>query len=311
MNRIMRESRARGRCLGFHRAAFTLVELLVVIAIIGILVSLLLPAVQSARESARRMQCTNNLKQVGLALHAYETANKENFPIGAVGGNAKGMWSYILPYMEQQNIYDKLGLSGGAYDGTMLFTEIPFYVCPSYPYKHIHKGDTNYDYQEGAMLTYQGNAGALLGSSQTVKTSTYGDVPENGMFHYGTPCSVSSVKDGLSNTFAVGEYVHIDFSTSSGYSKAPGNVRAWVRADNGGWGSYSFKVLEYPSNTRIDRVKDGVPYNHLPMGSYHTGVTVFVFGDGSVHAIANSIDVAVYQALATIDGREVISGEAF
>ena len=114
------------------RFGFTLVELLVVIAIIGILVSLLLPAVQSAREAARRMECSNNLKQIGLALHNFQTANKEEFPVGAPGTGGHGMWTHMLPYLEQQNIYDNCEFDGSAGNDPMLYTLIDFYVCPSY-----------------------------------------------------------------------------------------------------------------------------------------------------------------------------------
>ena len=114
---------------------FTLVELLVVIAIIGILVALLLPAVQAAREMGRRMQCSNNLKQIGLALHNYHTALKTlpygaNYPIGK-----GGTWAaFILPHLEQQNLYDKFDFNLFIWDAanaTAVGTVIPVYICPS------------------------------------------------------------------------------------------------------------------------------------------------------------------------------------
>ena len=292
---------------------FTLVELLVVIAIIGILVSLLLPAVQSAREAARRMECSNNLKQIGLALHNFQTANKEEFPVGAPGTGGHGMWTHMLPYLEQQNIYDKCEFDNSAGNDPMLYTLIDLYICPSYPHKKVYQpGSTTYSYQTGAMLTYQGVAGALIEEDQEVKASgSYGDTPYNGMFGYERPRAISEIRDGTSNSLAVGEFVHLDKATSSGYAAPPGNVRAWVRGDNGGLGSYSFKVAEWPPNVDIDRNADNVPYNHLPMGSYHPGATLFVFGDGSVHGLSDSIDVDIYRALSTINGGEVISADAF
>jgi len=136
-------------------------------------------------------------------------------------------------------------------------------------------------------------------------------VPKNGMFGYEFARAISEIRDGTTNSLAVGEFVHIDKDTSSGYASPPGNVRAWVRGDNGSWGSYSFKAAEFPPNADIDRVGDGVPFNHLPMGSHHPGATLFVFGDGSVHPISDSIDFAVYQAMSTVNGGEVISADAY
>ena len=294
------------------RRGFTLVELLVVIAIIGILVALLLPAVQSAREAARRMQCGNNLKQIGLALHNFQTAHDETFPVGAPGGGEHGMWTEMLPYLEQQNIYDKCEFDGNTGDDPMLYTLIEFYVCPSYPHKKVYQpGSTTHSYQVGAMLTYQGVAGALNDPNQEVKTGSHGEIPYNGMFGYERPRAISEIRDGTSSSLAVGEFVHLDKGTSSSYAAPPGNVRAWVRGDNGSWGSYAFKVAEYPPNADIDRIADGVAYNHLPLGSHHPGATLFVFGDGSVHGLSDTIDFDVYQALATVNGGEVISADAY
>ena len=124
------------------RYAFTLVELLVVIAIIGILVGLLLPAVQAAREAVRRMSCANNLKQLGLAIHNFESAN-ERLPPGAIwssSGNKKGsILIYLLPYLEQDNLYRQFDLTKSNTDEQLLpnstqmigATSVPVFICPS------------------------------------------------------------------------------------------------------------------------------------------------------------------------------------
>ena len=110
-----------------HRSGFTLIELLVVIAIIGVLVGLLLPAVQQAREAARRSACSNNMKQQGLALHSYADVNKEQFPVGWIGefengeihgdeGEGWGFASRMLPFIEERNVYDTIDFSGQVSD---------------------------------------------------------------------------------------------------------------------------------------------------------------------------------------------------
>ncbi len=125
------------------RRAFTLVELLVVIAIIGILIALLLPAVQAAREAARRSQCTNNLKQIGLAIHDYMDVCRTHFPPGSPGRTRHGFFSLILPFLEQTSVYKDLTLSGSAHSETHRYTEIPGYVCPSYPGDRIVRNHSN------------------------------------------------------------------------------------------------------------------------------------------------------------------------
>ena len=89
----------------------------------------------------------------------------------------------------------------------------------------------------------------------------------------------------------------------------PGNVRPWILGANTNFGSYAFKVAEFVPNTRIDRVADGVPFNHLPMGSWHSGVTQFVMADGAVVSLENGFSSLVYRAMATVDGEEVVGGQ--
>ncbi len=303
--------------LTYHSRGFTLVELLVVIAIIGILIALLLPAVQSARESAQRVQCQNRLKQFGIALHSYQTNNRETFPVGSPGGGQHGLWSYMLPHLDHTSLYDTFDFESNSTIESHRFKLIEYYVCPSYPYDKIQQpGSTNYNYQHGAMLTYQGVAGVVIPAAdgeeaQAGKTSGYGFVPQNGMFGYEFSREVKDISDGLSNTLMIGEFVHIDEDLESGYAPPPGNVRTWVRSDNSGWGSYSFKVAEHPPNSRIDRISDAVPYNHLPFGSYHPNMTYFVFADGSVHGLTNLVELSIYQALASANGEEPIGADSY
>ena len=212
-----------------RRSAFTLVELLVVIAIIGILIALLLPAVQAAREAARRMQCINNLKQIGLGLHNYHDTFK-CFPPGAMSynwsGNGYAEWgwgAFILPFIEEKPLYDGLHINEWTLeeveDGTataadptidpaLLKTPLEAYRCPSAKSK-----DLNYDVNNHDIPDLGGNDESL-GTSNYVGSAGMGRLQEdeigNGFLILSggaNPKAVSfqDTTDGTSNTFAVGE----------------------------------------------------------------------------------------------------------
>jgi prepilin-type N-terminal cleavage/methylation domain-containing protein len=294
------------------RKGFTLVELLVVIAIIGILVAMLLPAVQSAREAARRMQCSNNLKQLGVALHNYATANNECLPVGSPGDAKHGLFTALLPYVEQQNLYDSLDLKGttiDTFDEPHRYTHLPVYFCPSYPFSKVFRNMPNI-HMNGALSTYQGNGGVLRNSTQPKTTCTEGDIPHNGVFGWQYVRALSEIRDGTTNTFCMGEFVQRDFKSGQ-FVDPPGNTRGWIMGAtrSGSRGIYSAKVLEHPPNTRIDRVADGIAFNHLPMGSFHPGGLLFLLCDGSVHFIGDNIDMQVYEDMGTINGGEIVPGD--
>ena len=115
---MITQATKRSRWSSNSRIGFTLVELLVVIAIIGILVALLMPAVQAAREAARRISCSNNMKQMGLALKLYDAAHSGYYPVGAAGNSRHGLFTHMLPYIEQGNIHDQLDLKTCGQDST-------------------------------------------------------------------------------------------------------------------------------------------------------------------------------------------------
>jgi prepilin-type processing-associated H-X9-DG protein len=209
----------------------------------------------------------------------------------------------MLPYLEQQNIYDQLDLRITGQNNTHRYTLITVYVCPSYIYNKIEKNPP-FDYQKGAMTTYQGVGGSLVNRGEQVTASIYGGLPNNGMFGLGFVRTIGECRDGLSNTLAFGEFVQRDYK-SGDYVKPPGNVRAWIMGDNGEKGSYAFKVVEYAINAKLDRIADGIPFNHLPMGSYHNGGANFVAGDGSVRFLNDSMQYAVYEAISTVNAGEV------
>ena len=299
------------RCVVKKTGAFTLVELLVVIAIIGILIALLLPAVQAAREAARRMQCANNLKQMGLAMHNYMSTHCECFP---PGGDASylhstyrhALFSVMLPFLEQDVIYKTFDLNGDAGDEQHRYTEIPAYLCPSYTGPRVVR-DHHWDHNKGALTTYQGVGGALLGVSDVVDMPPMGDVPKNGLFGWGFVRRASGVRDGLSNTLAMGEFVHMD-SEGGQFGPPQGNIRPWILTaccSPESLGSYTFKVIDaWSINAKVSRSANDIPFNHLPMSSHHPGGVHFLLADGSVHFLAEAMDLETYQALATCDGGE-------
>ncbi len=295
--------------LSQRERGFTLVELLVVITIIGILIALLLPAVQAAREAARRVQCANNLKQIGLAMHHYMDAWEGYFPPGSPGPQMHGLFTYILPYLEQQGIYDRLDLNGNTWEEPLQYTILPVYICPSYQESLDFDDSSAADFLQGAKITYQGVGGVLQDSGQLVTPSpSFGDMPHNGIFRWGALRAIADVRDGLSNTLAFGEFVHRDPSGSSphGVDRGLSAVRCWIYGANITDGSYAFKVVQYPINAPLNRYTDGVYFNHLPMGSDHSGGCHFTIGDGSVRFISEMINIQLYQALATCDGGEIV-----
>ncbi|RUL89226.1 DUF1559 domain-containing protein [Tautonia sociabilis] len=214
-----------------RRQGFTLIELLVVIAIIGVLIALLLPAVQSAREAARRSQCTNNLKQLGLALANYESAN-QSYPLGGNNGPGGpttydnrywGAWSaqtMLLPYLEQTQVYNAINFNYlGRSDGngergnyTGIMTRINTLLCPSStPPRAIWNIDETLGMNR---RPFAGNNYFASAGSSIMWIGWPNDIP-NGLFaNGGIPFSSRDVTDGTSNTVAFGEFRTGDFDDS-------------------------------------------------------------------------------------------------
>jgi prepilin-type N-terminal cleavage/methylation domain-containing protein/prepilin-type processing-associated H-X9-DG protein len=217
-----------------RRRGFTLIELLVVIAIIAVLIALLLPAVQSAREAARRAQCTNNLKQIALALHNYHSANN-TFPPGTsatfntLNGTSLCMawsgWSaqaLMLPYLEQTALYNAANFmidpinDPQSYNSTAFFTKIAAFLCPSDGNAGSASGQTggplinNYYASIGTTDLSRGGTDAFTGkhmgtnNGNTIQ-SCNGGQGSTGLFYYATAYGLQSVTDGSSNTVAFGE----------------------------------------------------------------------------------------------------------
>ncbi len=301
----------------FHHRAFTLVELLVVIAIIGILVALLLPAVQAAREAARRTQCNNQLKQIGLALDLYEGTFKV-YPPGRMGcdgintGPCNGNnalqrvgtsgFVMLLPFLEAENLYNQFDFLDGPWCQTSTWmtknaaavaTRPEFLVCPS---------DTSQpsvpDY--GGVLAATGSYAFVAGSNGP--SSSIGDnvkLYNTGVFNYKIAHKRQEVTDGMSNTMFVGEV--IDAHTNKSYN-------LWACA---GRHECSLRSTENPVNTKpgtgITTSPYGIPLNGA-FASRHPGGGQFVFGDGHVAFISANIALTTYRALSTRSGGEAVSG---
>ncbi|XZE33570.1 DUF1559 domain-containing protein [Pirellulaceae bacterium SH501] len=194
----------------YHRG-FTLVELLVVIAIIGILVGLLLPAVQAAREAARRMQCSNNLKQLGLALHNYESAVRR-LPPGQNRGNTASTFALILPYVEAGNgyaLFDFSVVMTAAANNRATVLQFPFYNCPTEPstgfvdWAGAQAGKVSYAQNMGTNSVYRDETGAgnAVASGLGLRTGVFFQTTA------ATPLSLQfqAITDGLSNTVFMSE----------------------------------------------------------------------------------------------------------
>jgi prepilin-type N-terminal cleavage/methylation domain-containing protein len=316
-----------------RRAAFTLVELLVVIAIIGILVALLLPAVQAAREAARRAQCTNNLKQMGLACQNYMYAGRLPTPPSR-SFQKRGVFTELLQFMEEQTTYDQIqfdygtgGIPNAPFSDPVANTVITGFICPSWPEPTVFSdAQPGFEYQNGALTTYIGCGGAANSPDVELIPISNPTYPTNGAFTLeekdtsprititGRRRPAREITDGQSQTVLVGEFVHHNCDTRSPCPGFPsdsflGNVRPWYlagfqsRADGVPF-IYSVKEFEVTPNT-LGQDTNLPGWNKLPAGSYHPGVTQFVFVDGSSHTISDDIELVVYQALATVNGGEV------
>ncbi len=290
-------------------SGFTLVELLVVIAIIGVLVGLLLPAVQAAREAARRMQCTNHLRQLGLAVHNYESANRR-IPSGWIASNAHGEpgWGWaaaLLPYMEGSNVHQQIDFGrpiADAHHASVRMTVIPTFLCPSDTGPNLfaiaagdgHDHDHSHDYgaytvDDGSEKLFQVSKSNYVGMFGTFEIE---DAPYNGngMFYGNSRTKFSDVTDGLSNTLMSGER-----SSRLGGSLWQGNIAAASEPH-----ARILGVADHGPNDPQAHFED--------FSSNHTGGVNFMRADVSVSFISDNIDVSVYQAMATRAGGEVVSG---
>ena len=295
------------------RTGFTLVELLVVIAIIGILIALLLPAVQQAREAARRMSCTNNMKQMGLAIHNYHDTFG-SFPSGyiATTSNHKtpfahgepgwGWAALILPFMEQGNasnslIHFNLPIGDSANLAARQYY-VPGYSCPSdnapeifelEEESHAHGGGAGGGgHTEIPTANYIGVFGTI--ELDSCESTPIGQKCEgDGVFFHNSRIRFADITDGTSNTMMVGERTS-DFGFSTWVGSVAEGEEAIARI---------LGIADHPPNDDHGHLDD--------FSSRHPGGANFLYCDGSVHFIPEVIDLTNYRALATRSGGEVIS----
>ncbi len=282
---------------------FTLVELLVVITIIGILIALLLPAVQSAREAARRLQCSNNLKQMALAFHNYAAAwgvlpdagkdqdKDDGSPCGGCcSGNNRGEWNFlyqIMPYIEQTSLYNEPD------DSTVYRTPVPLYYCPSRRRAARYPDNAGY-----AMTDYAGSSGD--------RNIIFGNTRSNGVIAVRTcdpPVDFAMVRDGTSNTLMLGEkLLHRNHFGKCGGDNEP-YVNSGVDQDH---------VRNARPLSTNKTTGPPIPDSQAPdqgtgtlwiqrFGSSHPGGFNAAIADGSVRSISYSINPETFRRLCVRD----------
>jgi prepilin-type N-terminal cleavage/methylation domain-containing protein/prepilin-type processing-associated H-X9-DG protein len=330
-----------------RRAGFTLIELLVVIAIIAVLIALLLPAVQAAREAARRAQCVNNLKQLGLALHNYESSvGTFSFGIyyqsadpwtGLPGTPPCGthwrhtLFNYALQYIEQGNIYNAVNFTGATNsvrNVTAFNFRVSTFLCPS----DLPSMDTPANFPGYSQGSYSGMAGYTEmfryrwnpGRNDNICNIIEG----NGAFVLSYTRRISQITDGLSSTLFVGE-------TSRYVNEPPSIFNVWNSGEWFGDGlsavssrptgiAYAVPRLNSPPSLGdvapiIDLLGPfnwwanpaALNYGQFGFRSLHPGGVNFLFADGSVKFLKQTINMVTYRALSTVSLGEVTSSDAF
>jgi len=286
-----------------HRRGFTLIELLVVIAIIAVLIGLLLPAVQAAREAARRVGCLNNMKQIGIALHNYHDSRgvlppgyvyAPGYPTGGFG------WAtMILPNMEQSALFNAANFSLPAWsseNSTVCVQKVATYVCPTDYTNQGLMGREGFNY---ARSSYVGSFGP----------NDMDIVPEDrlGLFSRNSQIRFADVTDGLSQTLAGGERTNAVYLTIIGSTNHYDLETVWS-------GAIKENPVDDHAHTTLFQAAyliNSPKFDDRDSTSYHAGGSNYLFADGSVKFIKLSIDPTIYQGLGSRAGGEVIGADQF
>jgi prepilin-type N-terminal cleavage/methylation domain-containing protein/prepilin-type processing-associated H-X9-DG protein len=313
-----------------RRSGFTLIELLVVISVIAVLIALLLPAVQSAREAARRMQCVNNLKQIGLAMHNYYEA-RNALPGADMVFNVTELsaLAQVLPFLEQSPVYNTINFAFSYQDpnnNTAMMTVINGFICPSDLPDPIPSlgGQTNYMANMGSGIVWQAPIGPNTGMPAP-----------NGVFYGNSATTFAQISDGLSNTTLFSERVLADGNNaivspiadvffSPGSPTTPDDAMQQCLAVNiydlnnqfplfmgAPWlcGQHIFLHVT-PPNSRSCGFFVALRAV-MPPSSRHPGGVNVGFSDGSVKFVKDSVNLVTWRALGTRAGSEVISSDSF
>ena len=309
------------------RRGFTLIELLVVIAIIAILVALLLPAVQQAREAARRSSCKNNLKQIGLAIHNYHDVHNI-FPTGGLGAHGPSAWVHMLPFIEQGSLYDALTFEGSAlfwFGGGSTVNYAPMngarpsvYLCPSNAMpQSVSVTDATATLTTDVLISSYILLSGAIGLNQVQNdSSTFGSITNKGIrsdggsFSHSRSMRFRDFTDGTSNVAMVAE--QSGYAENAAGAKQDGrsarSSSAWM-APNGTTDvrCYNTTTIRYPlSEKRMNLTGMANDACNNPILSEHTGGVQAVFADGSVHFLSENLDFDLTRFLVTRSDGNVI-----